>query len=58
MRDLSGRLISISPDIPLRVSRFFPRHHMTDCPPTPVDTVYRLADVAREKLRYVYTGNC
>lgn len=58
MRALSGWLASVSPDIPLHVSRFFPRHHMTDRPPTPVETVYRLAEVAREKLKYVYTGNC
>lgn len=31
---------------------------MTDRPPTPVDRVYRLAEIARERLRYVYTGNC
>lgn len=58
MRALSGWLASVSPDIPLHVSRFFPRHHMTDRPPTSVETVYRLAEVAREKLKYVYTGNC
>lgn len=58
MRALSGWLASVSPDIPLHVSRFFPRHHMTDRPPTPVETVYRLAELAREKLKYVYTGNC
>ena len=58
MRALSGWLASVSPDIPLHVSRFFPRHHMTDRPPTPVETVYRLAEVAREKLKYVYTGHC
>ena len=58
MRALSGWLSSVCPDIPLHISRFFPRHHMTDCSPTPVETVYRLADVARERLRYVYTGNC
>lgn len=58
MRALSGWLSSISRDIPLHVSRFFPRHHMIDRGPTPVETVYRLADVAREQLRYVYTGNC
>ena len=45
-------------DIPLHVTRFFPRFHMTDRPPTEVARVYRLADVAREKLRHVYTGNC
>ena len=58
MRALSGWLASVSPEIPLHVSRFFPRHRMQDRPPTPVQTVYRLAGIAREQLRYVYTGNC
>ena len=44
--------------IPLHISRFFPRFHMLDRPPTDVKRVYRLAEVAREKLEYVYTGNC
>ena len=58
MRALSGWLASLSPEIPLHVSRFFPRHHMAGRAATPVETVYRLAAVAREKLWYVYTGNC
>lgn len=58
MRSLSAWLSQVSPDIPLHVSRFFPRHRMTDRPPTPVATVYRLAEVARENLQFVYTGNC
>lgn len=58
MRALSAWLASVRPDIPLHVSRFFPRHRMEDRPPTPVETVCRLADAARERLRYVYTGNC
>ena len=58
MESLARWLASVSPEIPLHVSRFFPRHQMQDRPPTPVDTVYHLADVAREQLRYVYTGNC
>ena len=44
--------------VPLHISRFFPRFHMTDRPPTPVSRIYRLAEVAREHLDYVYTGNC
>ena len=44
--------------IPLHISRFFPRFRMTDREATPVRTVYRLADIAREHLEYVYTGNC
>lgn len=31
---------------------------MTDRPPTRVCTVYELADIARERLAYVFTGNC
>ena len=46
------------PDYALHISRFFPRFHMTDRPATDVGTVYRLAGLAREKLKYVYTGNC
>ena len=45
-------------EIPLHISRFFPRFHMTDRDATEVRLVYRLADAARERLRYVYTGNC
>ena len=45
-------------NIPYHVSRFFPRFHMTDRDATDVRLIYRLADIAREKLKYVYTGNC
>ena len=62
MRELSAWVSRLrNPDgesIPLHVSRFFPRFHMQDRSPTDVRTVYRLAEVAREKLEYVYTGNC
>ena len=43
--------------IPLHVTRFFPQFKMNDRGPTPVETVYRLADVAREKLAHVFVGN-
>ena len=45
-------------EIPLHISRFFPRFHMTDRPATDVRKVYHLAETAREYLKYVYTGNC
>ena len=44
--------------ITYHVTRFFPRWHLTDRGPTPVETVYRLADVARQHLEHVFTGNC
>ena len=60
MREMTGWIASLEGgrNIPLHVSRFFPRFHMQDSMPTPVSTVYGLADIAREKLNYVYTGNC
>ena len=58
IRELARWLASISSEIPLHLSRFFPRYQMTDRPPTPVDQVYRLAEEARKYLAYVYTGNC
>ena len=45
-------------EIPLHISRFFPRYKMTDRPATDVDKIYRLADIAGDRLKYVYTGNC
>ena len=56
LKDKDGEVIGKS--IPLHISRFFPRFHMTDRSATPVSRVYALADVAREKLAFVYTGNC
>ena len=62
MRELSGWISGLrNPDgesVPLHVTRFFPRFRMRDRKATDVRTVYRLAETAREKLDYVYTGNC
>ena len=48
----------IGHEIPLHISRFFPRFNMTDRSATNVELIYHLADIARQKLKYVYTGNC
>ena len=62
MRALSAWVSTLSePDgesIPLHISRFFPRFHMTDRKATDVRKIYRLAEIAREKLDFVYPGNC
>ena len=34
------------PEIPLHISRFFPRFHMTDRPSTEIRTIFRLAEIA------------
>lgn len=59
MREMCSWISSLKGgrEIPLHVSRFFPAYKMTDAAPTQVQTIYRLRDVAREYLKYVYTGN-
>ena len=49
---------SVSPDIPLHVTRFFPRWQMSAASPTPIATVHHLADIARRRLSRVLVGNC
>ena len=56
LTDKSGN--AIGKNVPLHISRFFPRFKMTDRPPTDVGTIYHLADIARRNLNFVYTGNC
>ena len=58
MREMAGWISSLSPEIPLHVSRFFPRWRMDDRPATDVARVYELVQIAREYLKYVWTGNC
>ena len=45
-------------DIPLHVTRFFPRYHFKLLKPTEVESIYWLAHAARQHLRHVYPGNC
>ena len=44
-------------EIPLHISRFFPRHHMMDRNPTDINTLYSLVQAAQRNLLYVYPGN-
>jgi len=50
-------LSEISPDIPLHLTRFFPRYKMTDREPTPVSVLSKLSETAKKHLKYVYLGN-
>lgn len=58
MENLSSWLSGIDGDIPLHISRFFPRYKYSGMAPTPVNVIYSLAEIARKHLRNVYTGNC
>jgi pyruvate formate lyase activating enzyme len=56
--ELSTWLASVNPEIPLHITRFYPRWKMKDKKATPVETIYILAQTARKHLKYVYEGNC
>ena len=48
----------LGPDVPLHFSAFHPDHRMADVPRTPLPTLVRAREIAREAgLRHVYTGN-
>ncbi len=58
MEEEAAWIASVNADIPLHVTRFFPRYRMTDRDATDVRRVHALADVARNRLKYVFVGNC
>ena len=49
---------SVGEEIPLHVTRFFPRYRMADKEATDTAKVYGLAERARKYLKYVFVGNC
>ncbi|MEL4105424.1 AmmeMemoRadiSam system radical SAM enzyme [Oscillospiraceae bacterium WX1] len=57
MLSLASWLGTVSPDIPLHLTRFFPRYQYADKSPTPVETLQRLGEIAKHHLRHVYLGN-
>jgi len=56
IEELAKWLSSLSKDIPLHLSRYFPNYKL-DLPPTPIDSIRAARDIAMKYLNYVYTGN-
>lgn len=56
IRALARWLASLNPETVLHLSRYFPAYKM-NLPPTPVNTLKRARDIAREYLQHVYLGN-
>lgn len=49
---------SLGADTPVHFSRFWPRFQLKNLPPTPMETLRRAYDIAREEgLHYPYVGN-
>ena len=58
LRELVNWVAALDDEIPLHLTRFFPRFKMTDRDATDIALIRRFADIAREKLKNVYIGNC
>lgn len=56
IRDLARWLASIDPHIPLHMSRYHPAYKFKQTA-TPVETLQRARELAREHLHFVYLGN-
>lgn len=54
--ELTDFVASLGRDTVLHFSRFFPRYWAEE-QPTPMETLIRAAEIARQKLHYVYLGN-
>ena len=49
---------TLGPDVPLHLSRFHPSYKLGGLPPTPVETLERAYEIARDAgLHHVYVGN-
>ena len=47
----------LNPEIPLHLTRFFPRYKYSGRSPTPQETIYTLGRIAKKHLKNVFTGN-
>jgi len=56
LEDLCEFIADLSPEIPLHISRYFPRHRLK-LGKTPAEVMERSFDLARKHLNYVYLGN-
>ncbi|BBF42307.1 radical SAM, pyruvate-formate lyase-activating enzyme like [Lachnospiraceae bacterium KM106-2] len=57
IRNLAVWIASIDPDMPLHLTRFFPRRNMKEKDPTDVDLLYELQKEAKKYLNRVFVGN-
>ena len=57
MEEMASWIASVDKDMPLHITRFFPRYRMVDRGPTPISTLVSLARIARKHLTRVRIGN-
>ena len=56
IENLTRWIAGLNEDIPLHLTRYFPNYKMRK-PPTDIEKLYQLRDIAKHNLNYVYIGN-
>ena len=61
MRELSSWVATLEKQfnkkIPLHITRFFPMFKLTSKEPTPVGTIMKLVEIAKQNLEFIFAGN-
>jgi pyruvate formate lyase activating enzyme len=57
MESMCNFISSVSPDIPLHLTRSFPQYLYANKQPTPHETLFALKAIAQKKLKQVFVGN-
>jgi len=57
IEQLTDFVASVSPEIPLHISRFFPHYYFKDKAPTRIESMKIFEEIARKKLTHVHLGN-
>lgn len=56
LEELFKWLGNVNKNIPIHISRYFPRYKLTN-PPTKIETLYKSSEIAKKYLKYVNLGN-
>lgn len=56
MEELTDWVAGISNELPLHISRYFPRHKLSN-PATSIEKLEQFYQIAKKKLKFVYIGN-
>lgn len=58
LRKIAGFISEVGIETPWHISRFYPRYHRTDIPPTDIESIHMAERIGKEAgLKYVYCGN-
>ena len=58
LKQIAAFILTLGEETPWHLSRFYPTYELRKHPPTPLETIHRVREIAlKAGLRYVYAGN-